>query len=197
MLSPSDYVNLFSTAVLTQETLKVKELDYICRVATLNESQYRHVEGGARIPWPLIAAIHFRESNQDFTKHLHNGDPLTAKTVHEPRNRPTWGQPPYSWVDSAQDALSSLWKPVTWDIAGCLEFSERYNGIGYQKHGVNTPYLWDYTSKYDSGLFVADGSFDPTKKECRPGIVSILKTLAQKGVSLDFTSIDSGGSLLH
>jgi len=197
MLTPLQYQDLFSSCVVTTEPLKLKELDYICRVALANELQYKAVMNAVKIPWPVIAAIHFRESNQNFTKHLHNGDPLTAKTVHVPVGRPTWGQPPFAWSDSAADALTGIWKPPVWDIAGCLEFSERYNGIGYQKHSVNTPYVWDYTNKYDSGLFIADGSFDPSKKECRPGVAAILKMLATKGVSLDFTTLVSGGSLLH
>ncbi len=188
-----DYLGLYSDCELTTDTVKLKQLDYVCRVALTNESLYQLVSHTVNIPWPLIAAIHFRESNQNFKCHLHNGDPLTARTVHVPAGRPVAGQPPFTWVDSAIDALNGVWRPLAWDLASCLEFLERYNGTGYQKHGVNTPYLWDLTNEYVSGLFVADGAFDPDAKESRPGAVALLKTLEEKGVSLDFPS----PALLH
>lgn len=197
MVTPSDYTTLFSSAALTKEPSKLKELDYVARVALTNRALYLIVQRSVCVPWPIIAAIHFRESDQHFGCHLHNGDPLTSRTVHVPAGRPSTGKPPFLWTESACDALKTAWKPQMWDIASCLEFMERYNGTGYQKHSVNTPYLWDYTDKYVSGLYVSDGSFDPDAKESRPGTVSLLKTLAGKGVSLDFASLGDAGSLLH
>lgn len=197
MMTPADYLSLFASATVTTDKLKLRELDYICRVALTNEPVYKLVENATKIPWALVAALHFREGNQNFTRHLHNGDPLAARTVHVPAGRPLSGEPPFSWPESATDALSGRWLPPSWDVPGALEFCERYNGLGYQKRGANSPYLWDYTSKYVSGLFVADGSFDAGKIECRPGVVAILKTLGAKGVPLDFTALDSDGSLLH
>jgi lysozyme family protein len=40
------------------------------------------------IPWGFVAVIHNMEASLDFTKHLHNGDPLTSKTVQVPVARP-------------------------------------------------------------------------------------------------------------
>lgn len=197
MLRPNDYSGLYSTARLTTNPTQLKNLDYICRVALTHESLYRAVQLVNDIPWPLVAAIHFRESDQDFTRHLHNGDSLTERTVHVPAGRPADGKPPFTWPESACDALDRIWRPVMWDIAGCLEFLERYNGTGYQKHSVNTPYLWDFTNKYSSGLYVSDGTFDPHARESRAGAVAILKGLEARGVSLDFSAMGAVGSLLH
>lgn len=188
-MTPSDYSNLYASCRLTDDPRKLKELDSVCRVALANQCFYSTVEKFVSIPWPVIAAIHFRESGQNFKCHLHNGDPLSARTVHIPAGRPAKGAPPFTWIDSACNALTGRVQPPAWDLAGCLEFMEYYNGGGYQKRGVNTPYLWDYTDAYTSGLFVADGTFDPTKKESRPGAAAILKTLEAKGVSLDFTAL--------
>ena len=188
-----DYLGLYSSCELTTDSAKLKQLDYVCRVALTNESIYQLVSHAVNIPWPLIAAIHFRESDQSFKCHLHNGDPLTSRTSHVPAGRPVAGNPPFTWVESATDALKGVWRPLTWDLATGLEFLEKYNGTGYQKHGVNTPYLWDFTDHYESGLYQADGTFSPTAQECRPGAVAILKTLEEKGVSLDFPA----PTLLH
>lgn len=184
MMTASDYQNLYATAKL--DPAKAQELQAICATIIANYGRYKSVSYLTSIPWFCVAAIHFRESNSRFTCHLHNGDPLSARTVHVPANRPTDGQPPFTWEQSATDALKGIWRPLQWNLPGALEFMERYNGVGYQKHSVNTPYLWDYTDKYTSGLFVADGSFDANKRESRPGCVAILKTLEAKGVNLDF-----------
>lgn len=197
MLTPSDYLTLFHTCNVSTEPRKVKELDYVCRVALTHHGLYQTVTHFTGVPWVLIAALHFRESGQNFKTHLHNGDPLEARTVHEPRGRPEKGQPPFLWVESATDAFEHVWRPKQWDVPGSLEFLERFNGLGYQKHGVSSPYLWDYTDKYTKGLFVADGRFDPEKVERRPGCVAIVKTLAMKGITLDFTLLESGGNSLH
>lgn len=189
-MTPSDYLTLYSACRLTTDVVQLKILDHIADRSLTYRDTYLEVAKRSGIPWFTIAAIHFRESDQNFKCHLHNGDSLTSRTIHVPRNRPLNGQPPFTWQESACDALSEVWTPDAWDIAGCLEFMERYNGLGYQKHGINSPYVWDYTNAYDSGLFITDGKFDPDKKESRPGCVSILKTLTAKGVALDFTPND-------
>ncbi len=87
-MTPSDYASLLATCKITDDPNKLKELNYITKVALANRALYWSVQNGAKtsygraVPWALIAAIHFRESDQDFTKHLHNGDPLGARTVH-------------------------------------------------------------------------------------------------------------------
>lgn len=198
MLTPSDYQSLWDSSKLTSDPKRLQLLDYVCRVVLTNQALYQLVQNATRIPWPLIAAIHYRESDQSFKCHLHNGDPLTARTVHVPAGRPTTGEPPFTWTQSASDAFNGEWRPKDWSLPSCLEFMERFNGVGYQKHAVNTPYLWDYTDKYTSGLYIADGSFDPNAKEDRAGCVSILKSLITKGVSLDaFSSFAPSNPLAH
>lgn len=194
---PIDYATLFRTCNLTADATKLGQLDFICNNALVHQSLYQDVERECYVPWPVVAAIHFRESNQNFACHLHNGDPLTARTVLVPAGRPIDGKPPFEWAESAVDALIGRWGPKAWDLPGCLQFLERYNGLGYQKHGVNTPYLWDYTDKYVSGLYRADGIFDPLLTESRPGAVAILKTLQAKGISLVFTGMDSKNAVVH
>lgn len=184
----TDYQALFSSCQVTTDYQRLKELDQICLIAMANRPTYESVAAQAHIPWTVIAAIHFRESDQNFFRHLHNGDPLTDKTVHVPVGRPATGVPPFRWEYSAVDALLGRVKPESWNVTSTLEFIECYNGFGYQRHDINTPYLWDWTNQYRSGLFVSDGKFDPDKKEDRPGAVALLLHLQKKGVTLDFIS---------
>src|SRR5262249_28019842 len=63
-------------------------------------------EAATDVPWFVIAIIHNLEASRAFDRHLHNGDPLTARTRNVPRNRPAAGSPPFTWEESAQDALT-------------------------------------------------------------------------------------------
>lgn len=196
-MTPNDYLNLFETSQLTSDGNQLRQLDGVCRAILANQIRYVAVQCAALVPWPLIAAIHSRESALNFTCHLLNGDPLTNRTVHVPSGRPTTGNPPFTWQQGAVEALVERWKPTKWDLPGALEFMERYNGLGYQKHGMNTPYLWSYTDKYSSGKYVMDGRIDPTFIDREPGTVAILKSLASRGVSLDFSGLKTPGQMLN
>jgi lysozyme family protein len=68
----------------------------------------------------VVAVIHQMECSGDFTKHLHNGDTLKARTVQVPTGRPLTGKPPFTWEQSATDALTMLGinKWQDWTIAG-------------------------------------------------------------------------------
>lgn len=196
-MTPVNYLSFYKTSILTEDASRLRNLDYYCRVMFTHRLTYEAVEKICGVPWAVIAAIHVRESDQSFQCHLHNGDPLTARTIHEPKNRPLGGQPPFTWIDSTVDVFHSLWRPHQWDMPGCLEFMERYNGLGYRERGVMTPYLWDYTSLYTSGLFIGDGTFDPEACEARAGCAALFKMLERKGVSLDFTALGAHGMGFH
>lgn len=187
ILTPSDYEDLFNGCML--KTGHDQEFNNAFNVIIAHFSDYSLVEHHAGIPAILIACLHFRESGLNFNRHLHNGDPLTARTVHVPSGRPIAGNPPFSWTDSAVDALSAVWKPQSWSLGAALEFCERYNGLGYQKLPVPiySPYVWSYTNVYDSGLFVADGTFDQTKISQQAGCAALFKALNARGLALDFT----------
>lgn len=195
MITSEEYESMFHSCKV--DSTISDELKSICNVATFNMLTYDEVAAAARVPWMVIAAIHYRESSQNFTRHLHNGDPLTARTVHVPANRPVKGEPPFTWVDSAIDALTGFWRPTEWNFAGSLEFCERYNGLGYQKKNIFSPYVWGRTDKYTGGLFVADGTLDMTKKDERPGVAAIFRTLIEMGDTLDFTQCLKSTTVVH
>ena len=197
MLAPKDYLDLFNSCVLSTEPTRVLDLKAACKVIINNELTYWGVEKSTGVPWLVVAVIHYRESSQNFKMHLHNGDPLTARTVHVPAGRPVQGNPPFTWSQSAVDALTGRTTPFAWDIGGVLEFCERYNGLGYQKHGINSPYVWGSTDKYTSGIFVADGTLDMARKDPRAGVASLLLYLRAMGVPLEFKTGVAPNSVVH
>lgn len=147
------------------------------RVARLmdNASRYKALAKDTNIPWYFIAIVHMMESNSDFNTHLHNGDPLSARTVQVPKGRPLEGAPPFTWEASAYDAL--YYEGFTglddWNTATMLYRWERFNGMAYRAHGIFSPYLWSYSNLYEKGRFVQDHVFAPdsVSKQCGAGVL--------------------------
>lgn len=136
------------------------------------------------IPWYFVAVVHHMEADCLFDRHLHNGDPLLHRTIHVPAGRPSKGNPPFTWEQSAFDALcnvSQLHLVQDWRIPALLRRIEGYNGFGYSNKGINSPYLWSYTSQYgvapNIGKYISDGHFDPKAISTQIGAVAILKQL--------------------
>jgi lysozyme family protein len=148
-----------------------------------NRARYEAVTKATTMPWYFVAIIHGLEADFNFDSHLHNGDPLTSRTVHVPAGRPAHGTPPFSWEESAIDAIAvnryDKWND--WSIAGMLVIWERYNGLGYRRHGINSPYVWACTDLYTKGRYVADGRFDTNAEFNHCGAVAMLKGLIASG----------------
>lgn len=140
----------------------------------------------APLPWYFVGLIHHMESGQNFSRHLHNGDPLTARTVHVPAGRPVKGEPPFTWDESAIDALVNVMgygTPKTWEMPNLLRRLEGYNGFGYQRHDVYSPYLWAKTNHYQKGLYVSDGIYKPDAVSQQIGSAPILYVVLQHPLS--------------
>ncbi|MET4083677.1 lysozyme family protein [Pedobacter sp. UYP30] len=140
---------------------------------------------GLEIPWYFIACIHYLECSFSFKKHLHNGDPLSGYTVHVPAHRPKVGQgPPFTFEESAVDALKLMkYDTVTnWSLSFILQKLEGYNGFGYSKRGVNSPYLWSYSNNYVKGKYVKDGVYDANAVSKQLGAAVILKRMEERAL---------------
>lgn len=137
------------------------------------------------VPWYFIACVHYLECSFSFKKHLHNGDPLTAYTVHVPAHRPKVGHaPPFTFEESAVDAIKLMkYDQVTnWSLPYILQKLEGYNGFGYNKKGVHTPYLWSFSNHYTKGKYVKDGVFNADAVSAQMGAAVILKRLEERAL---------------
>jgi len=176
-LKPS-YTNLFGKMVVNHDA--IPDLNEIVFTIQKGEAQYKEVEAATGVPWRFIGIIHSMECDCSFKEHLHNGDPLTKRTVQVPAGRPLTGNPPFAWKDSAIDAITMrhLNGANDWSIEGILYQLEAYNGWGYRNfHGINTPYLWAGSNNYTSGKYVADGKYDPNAVSKQIGGALLLKYL--------------------
>jgi lysozyme family protein len=177
-----DYQKLFDTCVV--DAKKAGTIDQIATKILHNKDRYvklvQSVEG--TIPWWFVGLVHYLEAGLSFARHLHNGDPLTARTVQVPAGRPVHGKPPFTWEESAQDAvrLQGLTKVTDWSLPNALYLLEGYNGYGYLHHGINSPYLWGFSNHYTKGKYVRDGVFDPNAVSQQAGAAVLLKRLVER-----------------
>src|SRR5688572_29442538 len=99
-----EYERLFNACAIRPGRVQLVEA-IIGRLIARKE-RYRTAGDELGTPWFFVAVIHNMEASLDFDTHLHNGDPLTARTVQVPAGRPKSGMPPFTWEESASDALS-------------------------------------------------------------------------------------------
>lgn len=171
-------------------TTDQKQITEVCNIAlkiVANQKRYEAVASALKIPFWVVGCLHYRETSLDFNRHLHNGDPLVARTVHVPPGRPVNGQPPFTWEESAMDALTiKHWNPAgDWDVVHALVRMEGYNGFGYKTKGVPSPYIWSYTSEYTSGKYASDGKYDSTEVDKEAGCAAIMIWLKRLGVNME------------
>ncbi|WP_431862539.1 peptidoglycan-binding protein [Azospirillum sp.] len=170
----AEYDTLLQTCVI--DPGKTATIDLICSRIAKGETRYRAVSDRTGVPWWVVAIIHAMEGSLNFSTHLCNGDPLSARTTNHPPGRPKDGQPPFDWADSAVDAIQydKLDQWGDWSPAGALYAFESFNGFGYRKIGRATPYLWGFTNHHLKGKYVRDRVFDPEAVTRQPGAAAIM-----------------------
>lgn len=148
--------------------------------------RYQSVAARTGVPWFVVAVIHQRESSRDWSRSLAQGDPWNRVSTHVPKGR----GPFKSWEDAAIDALASCppyaarWRD--WSAGGALTLLETFNGLGYARRGLPSPYLWAGTDQYSRGKYVADGRFDPQVVDPQPGCAALLRAMQPLDASIAF-----------
>jgi lysozyme family protein len=182
-----EYQRLFETCRIPPK--RMSGVEQAVDTLMANRSRYAEVADHQGVPWCFVALVHRMESTGDFSRHLHNGDPLTARTRRVPAGRPRSGSPPFTWEESAADAMAfkRLNDRTDWSLAGMLYQLEKYNGWGYRKYHpeVLSPYLWSFSEHYDRGKYVADGRWSDTAVSRQCGAAVLLRRMAENG-QVDF-----------
>jgi len=172
----SEYENLIEKARL--RPAHVVAVDSVLKriFVAENWARYQAVSDATGVPAHVVGIIHSLEVSGRFDGHLHNGDPLSAKTTHVPRNRPRTGTPPFKWVASAIDALDDIGDPGDWSLPRIAYIFERYNGFGYRLHHqhVKSPYLWSFTTIYSAGKYTSDGRWSDSAVSKQCGAMALL-----------------------
>lgn len=160
------------------------------------KDKYLEVQSKTNVPWYWIGPVHQLEAGGSFLCHLHNGDSLQHKTRNVPSGRPATGSPPFTWMESAEDALKmkSLHEIKSWSIERMLFEWERYNGFGYRRFHSSTlsPYLWSGSQHYSKGKYVADGRWSASAVSGQIGACVLLKKLCELDPTIQLYGEDSG-----
>jgi lysozyme family protein len=178
----AEYTSMFGSCVIRPDKASLVEQS----LATLRSNRARYTSVAAHfssMPWYFVGIVHGLEGSFNFKTHLHNGDPLTARTIHVPAGRPPAGAPPFTWEASAQDALAfeKLDREADFTLPRVLYLLEHYNGMGYRQFGLASPYLWSFSTHYSKGKFGQDGHFDPNLVSRQVGAGVLLKALQAAG----------------
>lgn len=160
---------------------KAALIDRVARrlIASDAKSRYRDIERATGVPWPVVAVIHEREASQNWSRSIAQGDPWNRVSIHVPKGRGPFA----SWRAAALDALKACapyaarWHD--WTYGGALTLLIMYNGLGYDRRGLPSPYGWAATDQYKRGKYVADGVFDPSAVDSQLGCAAMLARMAK------------------
>lgn len=168
-------------------------LDVAVKLFERNEKRYQFIEGMKPngVPAPVLFCLHYRESDNNFRCHAHEGSPLTHRTRDEPKNRLPHPDPPFTFEQSAFDAYYVCEHPpldrIDWsNLQASLDKMESFNGFGYRSRGIAPPYLYSGTNLYQRGKFIADHRFSSTAVDGQLGCVAILLRMRERGIPIKF-----------
>jgi lysozyme family protein len=164
---------------IDQDPLRIAAIKAICEDIVADWTKYQIVTGVTGVPPELLAAIHYRESSRNFKTMLHNGEPLNRKSTIVPI-----GVGPFaSWEASAVDVMKRQGATHynNWSMDNCLKFAEAFNGKGYRKRGMYSPYVFSFTNMSNElGGYASDGKYTSKYPNTRPGVAAII--LGLKGL---------------
>ena len=144
----------WAAAKLTPE--RAPEFKAPAQKAVANKARYQSIETRTGVSWLFIAVSHYRESTQNFSRSLAQGDPWNKVSIHVPAGR----GPFTSFEDAAVDALVNCAPRAAnnrdWSIGGMLTLLEQYNGLSYANANRPSPYVWSGTNQYKIGKVIVD-----------------------------------------
>jgi len=136
------------------------------------KARYMKAQQLTGVDWRIIGVIHYMEASCNFDRQILNGQRWWRRTSIVPKRKGPWK----SWEESCIAAFK-YHKLKKFDIASVLKYLERYNGLGYIKRGINSPYLWSFCNHYNSGKYIRDGKYSPTAVSEQVGGAILLKKL--------------------
>jgi lysozyme family protein len=188
MAAAPRYANYWRTAAKRWDAMVIKQMRPSCaspaavraaaKKAVANKARYLTVEKTTGIPWFLIAALHERESSQDFGTYLGNGQSLKRRTTQVPAGRgPFTG--PNAWERGAIDALQldGLTRVREWRLEKILFYCEKFNGFGAWQNGVPSSYIWAGTSIQQPGKWIADHKWSASYWDTQIGVAALIAAM--------------------
>lgn len=174
-----EYKQLWRTMVVTRDQAAHQRLR---NLFNRHRDVYRQVEVATGVPAAMVFVIHVREAGESDVGRwrgvLHNGEKIVG-TGRKTRLVPAGCGPFATWHAAAVHALRMKGFHLIHDfpperILWCLE---PYNGYGYRRRGLRTPYIWAGTNHQQRGKYVSDGVFNSNVWDTQVGCAPVLRAL--------------------
>lgn len=178
-----DWKRIAELMELDKESAKLNYIDRVIENILKLRSRYEFVQSKANVPWYFTAALHFMEASNKMNGNMMNGQPINQVTTIVPKGYGPWN----TWEESAIDAFKYdglAAKPKEfWTFGNMLMSAEKYNGLGYRKRGILSPYVTSFTNMSNEvGGFPRDHVYDPAYKHDRPSVGSILLRMHERNI---------------
>lgn len=183
------YAKYWDTMVINPS--RVHEFTDEAQYAIDHKAIYQAISDGSssKVPWPMIAAIHRRESDGNFSTYLGNGQSLAHRTTEVPENRgPFTGA--NAFVNGGIDAIKQEgWGSIIdWRLEKQLYYAMLFNGTGYEAlHGIPSPYVWGGTNIQRPGKYIGDHRYNSHVMDPQGGVAPLLAMIAKLDPTVTFT----------
>ena len=155
-------------------------------VAPAAKQRYQAISATTQVPWFIIAVIHEREASQSFNANIAQGDRWDRKSVNVPAGRGPFASFEAAAVDALTNCAPFAVRWDNWTMGGALTLLEQYNGLGYARRDLPSPYNWASTNQYTKGKFVSDHHFDPEAIDHQLGCAALLIRMKLADPSIAF-----------
>ena len=166
---------------------RVSEFTRDAEAAISHKVVYQQLERMTGVPWPMLAVIHRRESDANFSTYLGNGQALSRVTTIVPKGRgPFIGV--NAFIDGGIDAIKQEgWGSISdWRLEKELYYTLLFNGVGSEPFRPSS-YIWGGTNVQVIGKWVRDHVFDPHVWDPQPGCAPLLKAISELDPTVTFT----------
>jgi lysozyme family protein len=163
------------------------------RIAFLRQphrwEEYVKLHKATGVPPQVTAVIHERECSGNLKGVLHNGE-LIVGTGRKTKLVPAGRGPFKTFFDAGVDAYRKEGLDTfDWKAGGaarCAYSLEKFNGFGYRRFGIPSPYVWSGSQHYIRGKYIADGKFSSTHVDTQLGGMVLLRRMMDKDPTLTF-----------
>lgn len=148
-------------------------------------NRYELIQAQTGVHWVFVASSHYREANLNFSCQLAQGDPLNRVSKNYPYTGPF-----KTFEEGTYDALVRqapyAARNKNWSMPFLLTLEEAYNGLGYARMGIPSPYVWSGTTEYTKGKYIRDRVFDPNTVDKQLGVAGLVMCLLEADPTIKF-----------
>lgn len=186
----NEYAVLWQTIEIKNFAL-LKSIDKVVAKLRMPDrwKEYTKLYEATGVPPQVTAVINERECGGNLKGVLHNGE-LIVGTNRKTRLVPAGRGPFATFFAAGVDAFRKEGLDTfDWQAGGPARVAyalEKFNGFGYRKRGIHSPYLWAATTHYVRGKFVSDGVYNANAVDQQLGGMAILRRMMDLDPSLKF-----------